>query len=247
MTALTKLTATEFTLLRRDKASLPLTFLLPLGLLVGFGSAEGMREAIPEYGGMTAFDVFIVPITLVLVVTMLAIQVLPVGLATYRERGILRRLATTPTHPATVLAAQLLVHLGVLVASLGLTAVVARTVFDVAAPRHVGATLGTLALGALALYALGMAVAALAPKASTATAAGLGLFFPQLLLGGLMIPADQLPDVMARIGELTPVGATMDGIQSAWAGQPVDLETVVVLAAWAVVAGAVAATRFRWD
>ncbi|MTV25175.1 ABC transporter permease [Nitriliruptoraceae bacterium ZYF776] len=247
MTALTRMTRTELVLLARDKATLPLTFLLPLGLLVGFGSGDGMREPLPEYGGLTAFDLFIVPIALVLVVTMLALQVFPVTLATYRERGILKRLATTPISPSTMLGAQLLVHVALLVTSLGLTAVVAGLAFDVSAPADPWVGLGVLLAGAFALYAMGMAVAALVPRTGTATAVGMGLFFPQLLLGGLMVPADQLPDVLATIGEFTPVGATLAAVQDAWVGDGVAALHLAVLAGWTLVCGAVAARRFRWS
>ena len=55
----------------------------------------------------TALAVFILPIALVIVIAMMAITVFPVTLSTYRERGVLRRLATTPVHPLSVLLAQL--------------------------------------------------------------------------------------------------------------------------------------------
>ena len=245
--SLAKLTFTEFTLLRRDVASIILPFALPLGLLVGFGSASDMRTPTPDFGGLSAFDVFIVPIALVIVLTMMAITVFPVTLSTYRERGVLRRLATTPVHPLSVLVAQLAVHIGLVATSLGLTAIVAGTVFGVAAPRDLGAAVGVLVLGTFALYALGVCIAALAPKASTATAYGMGLFFPQLLLGGLMVPADALPDILARIGEFTPVGATLHGVQDAWTGQGVSALHLIVLSVWAIAMIAISAWRFRWD
>lgn len=247
MTALKRLTISEFRLLGRDRATLPLTFLLPLGLLVGFGTSDGMREPLPELGGLTALDAVIVPIALVLVVTMLPLQVFPVTLATYREQGVLRRMRTTPVHPVAVLAAQLAVHLSLLVASLALTAVVATTAFGVAAPRHVGLALAALGLGALSLYGLGTAIASSAGKASTATALGMGAFFPQLLLGGLMVPADQLPDLLARIGEFTPVGATMAMLQAAWTGADVDPRHSAVLGVWTLLTVGFAGSRFRWD
>ena len=37
---------------------------------------------------------------------MIAVQHVPTVIATYRERGILRRLSTTPVHPRNVLIAQ---------------------------------------------------------------------------------------------------------------------------------------------
>jgi ABC-2 type transport system permease protein len=247
MTGFAKLTKVEFTLLRRDLLSVLLPFLLPLGMLVGFGSATDMRVADPDLGGLSVFDVFIVPIALVLILPMLSLMVLPSTLASYRERGVLRRLATTPIHPISVLVAQLVIHVALLIASLGVTAVVAVTVFDVSAPQRPGTSLAVLGLGALALYGLGITVAALAPKANAATNLGMGLFFPQLLLGGLMVPADALPEVLARIGEFTPVGATMHALQAAWTGGEVAALHLGVLAVWTVGTIVVASTRFRWD
>ena len=39
-----------------------------------------------------------------LALVVLALQALPMTLGTYRERGILRRMSTTPVHPGMVLA-----------------------------------------------------------------------------------------------------------------------------------------------
>ena len=63
-------------------------------------------EPDPALGGQRWIDLF-VPSLLVITLGTLGIQTLPIRLATYREKGVLRRLSTTPAHPVRLLAAQL--------------------------------------------------------------------------------------------------------------------------------------------
>ena len=72
---------------------------LPSVVLLIFGSMFARhRSPIPTSAGSASIDVF-VPSLLVITLATLGIQTLPIRLATYREKGVLRRLSTTPAHP----------------------------------------------------------------------------------------------------------------------------------------------------
>ena len=79
-------------------------------ILLIFGSIFGPPEPDPALGGLRFIDVF-VPSLVVITIGTLGIQTLPIRLATYREKGILRRLSTTPAHPLRLLAAQLVIYM----------------------------------------------------------------------------------------------------------------------------------------
>jgi ABC-2 type transport system permease protein len=240
------LTVTEARLFLREPAAVFWGVVFPVVLLVIIGSIPSSREASADLGGERFIDVY-VPVLIAFVLAMLALNALPPTVAGYRERGVLRRLATTPVGPAPVLGAQLAVSLGVAVCSWVLILAVGRAAFGVALPRQAVGFLVAVVLVAAALLAVGMLVAAVAPSARTANAVGAILFFPMMFLAGLWLPRDVMPDALRTMSDLTPLGAGVGALQSAMEGDwPRGLH-FAVLAVWAVGCGGAAVRLFRWQ
>src|SRR5690349_15377844 len=93
-----KLTRVELTLAIRDPMFAFFVLLFPTVLVGILGFIPSFREPSADLGGLRVIDVY-VGIAVVLSLAMIGIQVLPATLAGYRERGILRRFATTPVKP----------------------------------------------------------------------------------------------------------------------------------------------------
>ncbi|SIQ17705.1 ABC transporter permease [Micromonospora avicenniae] len=234
----------ETRLYLRDFASPLITIALPLALLVVFGLIPAGRERNPQFGDR-AFIEYFAPSLLVITLAMAAVNILPVVLATYRERGVLRRLATTPASPAALLAAQLVISLATILVGAVLLIGVGWLAFDVPLPRHpLGFTLA-LVLGTAALLALGLLVAAVARTAKAAQGMAVPVFMVTMFFGGVYLPRFLLPDFLVRIGDYTPPG--VQALLDAWtadAPQPLHLAIMTVIA---VIAGATAAKLFRWE
>src|SRR4029079_16267776 len=126
--------------------------------------------------GLRFIDVC-VPSLVVITVGTLGIQTLPIRLATYREKGVLRRLSTTPAHPLALLAAQLIIYMVTATIALGLLIVVARLAFDVPLPGPAPGYAVALLLGMTSLFAIGLLLAAAAPSNRVATALAIPMFF----------------------------------------------------------------------
>jgi ABC-2 type transport system permease protein len=244
MRPLWKLTVTETKLYLREPAAVFFTLAFPL-LLLWLNGGSGNRPR-AELGGRGVMDV-LVPGFVAMVLALAGLTNLPGLLATYRERGILRRLAVTPVSPTTLLAAQLLAHLAVATAGTLLIVAAGTVLFDLNPPRDPGRLLAAYLLGALALLAVGSVLAALAPTARVAEAAGLAVFFPMIFLSGAAVPRESLSAGMRRIGEVLPLTPVVDGLRAAWEGGGPGLLTLAALAAILVVATAVAARTFRWE
>jgi ABC-2 type transport system permease protein len=173
------------------------------------------------------------------------VNALPIRLATYREKGVLRRLATTPVQPGTLLAAQLVIYVAVAVTAMCLLVVVGQLAFAVPLPQHLFGFLAAFFLGMSSLFALGLLVAAVAPTARASAALALPMYFLAMFLGGVYVPRMFLPDFLIRIGEYTPPG--VQALLDAWTGTSPQPLQLAILATITVVASIEAARLFRWE
>ena len=220
-----------------------LTILLPTIVLVAVGLVFGV-EPDPGLGGLRWIDIF-APSMVVMTLAILGVNLLPARLVKYRERGVMRRLSTTPASPRSLLIAQLVVNMGVAVVALAVLLVIGNLVFGIPLPKDpIGFTIAFL-LGMAALFALGLLVAAVAPSAGIASALFVPLFALVMLLGGVYLPRTMLPEVLIRIGDYTPPG--VQALLDAWQGTSPQPAQLAAMALITVVAGTIAARRFRWE
>lgn len=236
----------ELRMVSRDTSGLLIPLGLPLLILVmnGLGAAD---ETLPELDDMSVMDVFVLPVTLVTVIAVIGIINMPSFLASYRKTGVLRRLAVTPAPPAMVLVAQVVVSVLHSLVGIVLALGVAFLAFDIEGPRDVAAAIGVMALASAAMYALGMLVAAISPTPNSAVAIGLVAFFGVMALGGGFGPRENLPAVLARVGEILPYGAASEALRAAWTDQGIQLLHLASLGGLTLLAGLLAAIVFRWE
>ncbi len=245
-TVLVPLFLSELRMFLRGKAGPVFGLGLPLALLIVFGNIPFYEEHRRSLDGYTLLDVY-VPILTAFVLASLAFNVVPVVLVGYREKGVLRRLRTTPVGPARVLAAQLLVNLATAAVSVAAVLLVARLAFGVALPRQIGGYLAALALSALALMAIGLFIAAVAPDSKVADALGTTLFYVMMFFAGLFLPIAVMPSLLQHISRAAPLGAAVQALTDATQGHWPHPIQLIALAAYAVVFGAGAVKCFRWQ
>lgn len=246
MSALARLTKTETTLFFREPIGVFFALAFPPLLLVILGSIPAMREPDKALGGLRVIDLY-APIIVALGIAMFALSGLPQQFATYREKGILRRMRTTPVSPAVMLGAQLLMCTAMSVGVMVVVLLIGRLAFDVSLPDQPLAYLVGYVLCALAMFAIGLLVASLAPSGKGAGAIGTLLFFPVLFFGGLWAPRETMSDLLRRISDFTPLGAGVQSLQDAAAGHWPQLLHIGVMVGWTLVAGGLAARYFRWE
>jgi len=244
MNTLRSLTLTEAKLVFREPITWLAAIALPTVILLIFGSIFGATEPAPALGGLRFIDVF-VPSLVVITVGTLGIQTLPIRLATYREKGVLRRLSTTPVDPTRLLVAQLVIYMATAIIALVLLVIVANVAYGVPLPQQPVYYVASFLLGMGSLFAIGLLVAALAPSNRVATAVAIPMFFVVMFLGGVYLPRVYLPDVLVKIGDFTPPG--VQGLQDAWLGTVPQVAPLLGMGLLTVVVGVLAVRLFRWE
>ncbi|MFH8880881.1 ABC transporter permease [Streptomyces californicus] len=236
----------ETRLFLREPGSLFWVFVFPSLLLVILGFVPAFQEERDDLGGRRVIDLY-VPISILLAMITAAIQAMPPVLTAYRERGILRRMSTTPVRPSALLTAQIVLHGAACLGSAILVTAVGRIAYGVALPERLPGYLPALLLAVAAALGLGATICALTRTAKAATAVGSGLYLVMMFSAGVWLPVQTMPDVLRRIVQITPFGAASQALEQAASGSWPGWIHLGVLALWTVVAGVAASRLFRWQ
>jgi ABC-2 type transport system permease protein len=240
------LTVTETRLYLRTPVALFWTVLFPLAGLVVMGVIPGTRTPVRAFGGATVLETYI-PIIIAYTLTMTAVNSMPSILVNYRERGILRRLSTTPVPPRDLLGAQLILNMAVQTAMTLLLLLVAAFAFGTHLPRQAVGFVLAFVLALAALSALGMLIAAVTWTARAATVVGGTVYTVLMYFSGLWWPRAEMPSAMRHLSDAVPSGAIVQSLQDTAAGHWPHPLQLAVMAGYAVICGFLAARLFRWE
>ncbi|TCO59913.1 ABC transporter permease [Actinocrispum wychmicini] len=241
MHAFRKLVGTELKVTVRDAPVALVAVIFPAAIVAIFGAIAKPGES------SDPLKYFYQPMSLAMGIGVLSFSLMATEMATYREKGILRRLATTPVNPSRLLGAQLVTNLIIACAAVIAVVLLGSLAFGFPWPGDALAFLVTIVLSLGALLGIGTFIAAVAPASRVATGIGVGFYFVNLVLGGIFVPKEQLPAALSNIGDYSPLGAMLAALRQAWAGHwPMPLH-LIVLGVCAVLFGGLAIKLFRWE
>ena len=230
----------ELRVLLANAEQLLLTIGIPVMLMVFFGRVDLLPT-----GDVDRLD-FVVPGVLALAVA--STSMVGLGIATGFERSylVLKRLGATPLGRGRLVGSKIVAVAVVQVLQMGILVPVAVAIGWRSEGFDPAATAGAVMVGTAAFAGIGLTLAGVL-RAEINLAAQNGLYLVLLLLGGMVFPVDSLPGAMQDIARATPSFALADLVRDGLVGAAVDTgRSWLVLATWAVVGPAVAASTFRW-
>jgi ABC-2 type transport system permease protein len=167
-----------------------------------------------------------------------------------RETGILKRIRGTPLPPATYLTAVLTSIIIVFTLQAVALFVLGHLLKSTPWPGHLVSLVLTLALGAAAFAALGLALTGFIRSLEGSSAVVNIIVLPLAFLSGSFGSTRHYPQVLRAIGDVLPLKYFLDAVNRIYLNwhelwsRPRD---IAVLAAWGAVGLAIAIRKFRWE
>ncbi|QLY28581.1 ABC transporter permease [Nocardia huaxiensis] len=243
-----KLTWVELELFVREPLNLVFTLGFPALVVWILGAAFG-NVADPNdgaFGGIGPMDYY-VPGYVGLAIASVGLIGIPVHLAGYRERGVLRRFRASGLPAWTLLAAQVVVTLVLAAAGSVVLITVGVLLYDVHAPKSPLLALVAFLLSALSFAAIGVLLAAVLPTARAAQGIGVIAFFVMMFLAGTDGPRALFGHTLRRIGDALPLTHVVTLLQNAWVGFAVNIPALLAVLGSLVVSAVLAVRFLRWQ
>ena len=235
MRSLLRLAWTEMKLFVREPMVLTFVFAFPVLTVLVLGGVFDDDD--PNFEGVLPSDYYVAAYIGV-VIAAIGLIMLPVHLASYRERGVLRRFDVSRYPRWALPAAWILVAMVITVVAVAILLMTGDLVYGLPNPDNLlGVAVGVL-LGAFAFISIGITLGMALPTARSAQGLGMLLFFPFFLLGGAGPPPDAMGDPMSSIANVVPLTHVVRSIQEPWLDLGSGTGHLIVLATLALLATA---------
>lgn len=242
MTAFLNHFSFEFSTGIRNKQLLFLNYLFPLifYLMMGFI----MVDINPQ------FQETLVPAMVVFAVMAATLLGIPDPLVKAREDGIFRSYKINGVPSASILAVPALttaLHLIIVSAIITLTA---APLFDAPVPVNWVNFALTFVASAIAFLGISVLIGVISPSTNFQLMVSQFIFIPSMLLGGLMIPNDVLPDAASKVAQILPATHAMNAFNALAMGKSTGFSawgSVLALALSGLLSFVLAIYMFSWD
>jgi ABC-2 type transport system permease protein len=238
-----RLVRAELALMTRDPLTLTFVFVFPVVTMLIIGGSFGTTPT-PGFDGTNPAHWYVASY-LTVVIAATGLIMVPVHLASYRERGVLRRFAAAGFPRWSFALAQLAVGIVAVAVGSAILLAVAAPVYGVPALHQAPRVVSAVVLGSIAFVSIGVVLGTLLPSARAAQAVGMVLFFPSFLLGAGGPPPHVMGSALRTVAGYLPLTRVTDAVRGPWLGIGTATGSLLVVAVLAVGGSALALSRMR--
>jgi ABC-2 type transport system permease protein len=237
----------EFKLLTRNFLNVFFALIFPLMMLLLFGSMYGNKPS-DFYNGYGAMDVSI-PGYIGMIIAVTGLMTLPLTIAQYRERKILKRFAATPINPIDILISQMVVNFILTILGILLLVVVGKIAFNLHFMGNVFIAISSFLLITLCIFSIGLLIASLSSNSKSANAISYIVYFPMLFLSGATMPLEMMPKGVLYVSKALPLTYGVELFKGVWLGKGISnyILDIIVLFLVLVLCTLISIKTFKWE
>lgn len=219
---------------------MPVGVLLLIAVVAGSQSAGGAQYSFLQ-------SAFAALLTVGICAT--AFMGLPLTIADYRDKKILKHFFATPIRPFMILSVQMVIGMLTAILSAALVTILAVFGFGYRMEGNPLLFIGAFLLVMFSMYSIGMIIASLCKTVKIANVVTTFVYFPMLFLSGATIPFELFPDTVQRVCNILPLTHGIKLLKAVsldmWSS---DIWiSVALLVVFAVVGCIISVVSFKWD
>jgi ABC-2 type transport system permease protein len=234
----------------RNPANAFFTFAFPLMFLVIFTALFG-TGTVPVAGREVNTSTFYVGAILAFSIITATYTNLAINIAFTRDFGILKRVRGTPMASWSFMVGRILHAIVITLILVVIVVAFGALFYDAEVPTDtLPAFLVTIAVGAAAFSALGLALTSVIPNADASPAIVNASILPLLFLSGIFIPIQDPNAWYVTVAKIFPVYHFAEAMNSAYfsvSGSGFEGQHLLILGAWGLAGAILAARFFSWE
>ncbi len=248
MQSILKLTWVELKLFSREPITMVFTLALPIITIFVMGGVFGSTPD-PDgyvYRGVSPIDYYTAAY-MGLVMASLGVIALPVHLANYRERGILRRFRASAVSPLNIIGGQVIVTFILSILCCVILYLVTFAVYRINQPANLWQFFIAFISSVLCFASLGILLGSIMPNARAAQGIGLLIWFVLLFVSGTGPPLEVLSGGLKVVSDISPLKYVISLMQDPWLGFGWNNTSLFITLGVTAGASLLSIKLFRWE
>lgn len=218
---------------------------MPVGILILINMIAGQKEAAEGFTYLESSFASLIAVG----ICAAAFMGIPLTVADYRDKKILKHFFTTPCSPVWILGSDMLCAGVTALLSAVSVALVSVVFFGYEMKGNVLLFMVSWLLTLVSMFSIGLLMASLCRTIKSVNAVTSLVYFPMLFLSGATIPYELFPSGLQKVANVLPLTQGIKLMKSVSVGaEPENVWGIaLLLAGIAVICSAISVKAFRWE
>lgn len=220
--------------------------IMPLGIALLIGMISGDK---PAFDGATySFLDANIPAIITVGICATAFMGIPLTIADYRDKKILKHYFVTPVSPLIILAVHGIIQMILVVFSSVIIIIAMKLIFNYSMIVSIGKFILSYFLVLISMYGFGMLIASVCKSVKRTNLVCTLVYFPMLFLSGATIPFSMFPKSIQSFANFLPLTQGIKLLKGCALGLDTSLTTpLLVMIISTIITVALSIKLFKWE